>query len=51
MAVVEKMRSSLHKKKCDFNKQVFNKTLYLVVFSCTNIPLIVKYTSEKLIDK
>ena len=36
--VVAKPRSSLHKEKCDFNKPVFNKILYLVVFSCINLP-------------
>ena len=33
MAVVAKSRSSLHKEKCDFNKLVLNKILYLVVFN------------------
>ena len=51
MAVVAKSRSSLHKEKCDFNKLVLKKILYLVVCSCTNLPLTAKYTSEKLIAK
>ena len=52
MAVVGKSRSSFHKKKCDFNKLVLNKILYLVVFSCINLPFAAKYTlNEKLIAK
>ena len=51
MAVVAKSRGSLHKEKCNFNKQVLNKILYLVVFSCINPHPTVKYTSEKLIAK
>ena len=49
MTVVAKSRSSLHKEKCDFNKLVLNKILYLMIFSCINLPLAAKYTSEKLI--
>ena len=48
MAVIAKSRSSLHKDKCDFNKIVLKKILYLVVFSCINLPLTAKYTSGKL---
>ena len=51
MAVGAKSRSRLHKKKYNFNKLVFNKILYLVVFSCIILPLTAKYTSEKLIAK
>ena len=51
MAVVAKPRSSLHKKKCDFNKLDWNKTSYLVVVSLLNLPLTAKYPSEKLIAK
>ena len=51
MAVVAKSRSSLHKEKCDFNKLVLKKMLYLVVFSYINLSLTAKYTSEKLIAK
>ena len=51
MAAVAKSRGSLHKEKCDFNKLVFNKILYLVVFSCINLPLTARYTSEKIIAK
>ena len=51
MAVVARSISSLHKEKYDFNKLVLNKILYLVVFSCVNLPVTVKYTSEKLIAK
>ena len=51
MAVVAKSRNSLHKEKCDFNELVLNKILYLVVFSCINLPLTAKYKSEKLIAK
>ena len=51
MAVVAKSRSSLHKEKCDFNELVLNKILFLVVFSCINLPLTAKYKSEKLIAK
>ena len=51
MAVVAKSRSSLHKEKCDFNKLVLKKILYLVVFSYINLSLTAKYTSEKLIAK
>ena len=47
MAAVAKSRNSLHKEKCDFNKLVLNKIFYLVVFSCINLPLTAKYTSEK----
>ena len=50
MALAAKSRSSLHKEKCDFNKPVFNKILYLVVFSCINLPP-AKYISEKLVTK
>ena len=46
MAAVAKLRSSLHKEKCDFNKLVLNKIFYLVVFSCINLPLTAKYKSE-----
>ena len=51
MAVVAKSRSSLHKEKCDFNKLVLNKILYLVVFSYINLSFTAKYASEKLIAK
>ena len=51
MTVVAKSRGSLHKEKCDFHKLVLNKILYLVVFSCINLPLTARYTSEKLIVK
>ena len=52
MTVVAKSRCSLHKEKCGFNKLVLNKILSLVVFGCINLPLTVKYTSEKfLLDK
>ena len=51
MAVVAKSTSSLHKEKCDFNKLVLNKILYLVVLSCIKLALTPKYTSEKLIAK
>ena len=51
MAVVAKSRSSLDIEKCDFNMLVLNKIFYLVVFSCINLPLNAKYTSEKLIAK
>ena len=51
MAVVAKSRSSLHKEKCDFNKLVLKKILYLIVFSYINLSLTAKYTSEKLIAK
>ena len=51
MAVVAKPRSSLNKKKCDFNKLDWNKTSCLVVVSCINLPLTAKYPSEKLIAK
>ena len=51
MAVVAKSITSLHKEKCDFNKPVWNKMLYLVVFSCIGLPLTAKCTSEKLIAK
>ena len=47
MAVAAKLRSSLRKEKCDFNKLVLNKIFYLVVFSCINLPPTAKYTSEK----
>ena len=43
MAVVAKSKSSLHEEKSDFNKLVLNKILYLVVFSCINLPRNVKY--------
>ena len=51
MAVVAKSRSNFDKEKCDFNNLVLTKILYLVVFSCTNLPLTAKYTSENLIAK
>ena len=51
MAVVARSISSLHKEKYDFNKLILNKILYLVVFSCVNLPVTAKYTSEKLIAK
>ena len=51
MAVVTKSRSSLHKEKYDFSNPVLNKKLYLVVFSCINLPLTAKFTHEKLIAK
>ena len=51
MAVVAKPRSSLHKKKCDFDKLVLNKISCLVDVSCVNLPLTTKYTSKKLIAK
>ena len=51
MAAVAKSRGSLHKEKCDFNKLVLNKILYLVMSSCISLPLTPKYTSEKLIAK
>ena len=51
MAVVAKSRSSFHKEKFDFNKLVLNKILYLVIFSCINLPVTERYTSEKLIAK
>ena len=44
MTIAAKSRSSLQIDKCDFNKLV-----YLDVFSCGNLPLTTKYTSEKLI--
>ena len=43
MAVVAKSKSSLHEEKSDFNKLVLNKILYLVVFSCINLPRNEKY--------
>ena len=49
MAVVAKSRSKNVKEKCDFNQLVLNKILYLVVFSCINLLLTAKYTSEKLV--
>ena len=49
MEVVAKSRGSLHKEKSHFNKLVLNKILYLVVFSCVNLPFTEEYTSEKLI--
>ena len=51
MAVVAKSRSTLHKEKYDLNKLVLNKILYLVVFSCINLPITAQYTSEKCIAK
>ena len=51
MAVVAKSRSSLHKEKYDLNKLVLKKILYLVIFSCINLLLTGKYTSEKCIAK
>ena len=51
MAVVKKLRSSFHKEKCDFNKLVLNKILYLVIFSCIKFSLTAKHTSEKLTAK
>ena len=51
MAVVAKSISILHKEKCDLNKLVLNKIFYLGIFSCRNLPLTAKYTSEKLIAK
>ena len=51
MAVVAKARSSLHKEKSKFNKLISRKILFLVVFSCINLPPTAKYTSEKLIVK
>ena len=51
MGVVAKSRSSLHKEKWDFKKLVLKKILYLLVFSCINLPLTAKYTSEKFIAK
>ena len=51
MVVVAKFRRSLHIEKFDFNRLVFSKIFYLVVFSCINLPLTAKYTSEKLIAK
>ena len=50
MAVAAKSRS-FPKEKRDFNKLVFNKIFYLVVFSCINYPINAKYTFEKLIAK
>ena len=47
MTVVAKSRSGLYKEKCDFNKLVF----ILVVFSCINLHLTAKNTSEKLVAK
>ena len=49
MAVAKKSRTSLRIEKCDFNKLVLNKTFYFIVFSCTNLPLTAKYTSEKIL--
>ena len=51
MSVVAKSRSHLHKNKFNFNQQVSNKILYLDFFSCINLPLTAKYTSEELIAK
>ena len=51
MAGVAKSRSSLHIEKSDFDMVVLNKIFYLVIFSCINLPLTAKYTSEKLISK
>ena len=48
MAVEATSGSSLRKGNNNFNKLVFNKILYLVTFNCKNLPLIAKYTSEKL---
>ena len=39
--------SLLQREKPDFNKQMFNKIFYLIVFSCINCPLTAEYTSEK----
>ena len=44
MAVVAKSKSTLRKNQCDFNKDKCD-------FSCINLPLTAKYTSEKLITK
>ena len=49
MVVVAKSRSSLHIEKCDFDELILNKIFYLVTFSCINLPLTVKYTSESLL--
>ena len=49
MAVEAQSKSILHKEKCQ--KLVLNKILFLVFFSCINLPLTAKYTSEKLIEK
>ena len=51
MTVVAKSSSKLHQEKCDFNKLVLKKIVYLVIFSSINFPLTAKYTSEKLIAK
>ena len=51
MVVVASSRISLYNEKFDFNKLVLNKKLYLVIFSCINLPITAKYTSEKLIAK
>ena len=47
----ELWKSSLHLEKCDFNKLFSHNILYLVVFSCINLPLTAKSTSEKLIAR
>ena len=51
MAVAAKSRSSLHKKKCDFNKLVFNKILYVGRFQLYKTPFTAKSTPEKLTSK
>ena len=51
MVVVAKLRSNLDKDKCDFDNLILTKILYLALFSCINLPLTAKYTSENLIAK
>ena len=49
MAVAAKARCIVDIEKCEINKPVLKNIFYLVVFSCINIPLTVKYISEKLL--
>ena len=46
-----KVKKYFAHKKCDFNKLILNKIFYLVVFSCINLPLTAKDTSEQFIAK
>ena len=48
---IAELRSILHIERCDFNELVLNRMFYLFVFRCKDLPLTVKYTSERLVAR